>query len=127
MVNLTSVASDPISTIKTPSAIISPAPTPAIAIPRIRSVFGSTINLVSPSWRFRVAARPEAPHGNLRTLISRFCSLASASVNPHQGVPIRIKAVANSVYKFVDWSGDVSADGVIELGGNLSVIAKFSK
>ena len=67
-----------------PSEISSPAPTPAIPTPRMRSVSGSMISFVKPSGRSSVVARPEAAHGYFAISIGMFCFFASVSVSPVQ-------------------------------------------
>src|SRR5205807_8600129 len=62
-----------ISTASTPSPINSPAPTPTIPTPSTHSLLGSTINLVNPSVRPSVRARPEAIQGKRLTVTSRPC------------------------------------------------------
>ena len=65
-----------------PSAISSPAPTPTMPTPRMRSVSGSMMSFVRPSGRSSVVARPEAAQGYFATSIGRFCFFASVSVRP---------------------------------------------
>ena len=82
----TSNAVAPISMATTPCEISSPAPGPTIPIPNTRFDSGSTINLVSPSLRCSVLARPDADQGKRATFTSRFSFFACCSVRPHQAI-----------------------------------------
>ena len=91
-----SSASAAVSTASAPSAISSPAPGPTTPTPSTRPDSGSTISLVSPSERPRVAARPDAAHGKRATFTGRLASLASRSVSPHHATSGSVNTTAGT-------------------------------
>ena len=81
-----SLASQPISMARASSAIRSPACTPTMPAPMMRSLASSKMSLVKPSVRPMPTARPEAAHGNFATPTCRPLALASVSVTPTQAI-----------------------------------------